>query len=443
MPEALLMSLNGTVKKTDFLKLSAAQQFDDFVTVEKSFDNSAGNNLAYGIFIVLLGAFCFGTMHVPIRIFATIRDCLFVQWVMSLGSLFVGFGVNAAMGSPPLRLTVSGGGAFWAFANSISQYVIAGLGLGPALLLWSTTNILTGWSACRFGLFGLKAKVPEHEVLNVVGLVILLTGGICFAFVRKSNQPKDKVHVYPNTPNSLGLFEADDGKSTQNDENGRHLTFKMGEGAVQRVEDKRRYLITSLSSSSSITSDGILKRLRKWLMRNSHRLLCILLALFCGFFYSVTVIPVLFIQDNLELFPDAPLSGLNYIFSHYFGIFLSSSAIFIVNALIKRNNPTVNGTVILPSLLSGAIWGCGMACLFLANDLLTPTVTYPVLVTLPGCVASLWSIYFFKEIEMNRRNSLIIFSSFTSIFCGAFMIFVSKSKVPLDKLILFKFSDST
>ncbi|KAL3082946.1 hypothetical protein niasHS_010748 [Heterodera schachtii] len=431
--------LNVTQNRIGFIGLSPAQQFDEIVPIASS--SPSGNDIAYGIAVVLFGAFCFGTMHVPIRVFATTKDCLFVQWVMSLGSLFVGFAVNVAMGSPPFRLTVSGGGASWTIANSISQYVIAGLGLAPALLLWSTTNILTGWSASRFGLFGLKQKLPEHEVLNLIGLLTLLTGGICFAFVKKSNQPKDKMHVYPNLGSSTTF-----GAQNATDEKGRHLTLKMGEGSVQRADEKerqRRYLITSLSSSSSITSDGTLRRFRKWTLRNSQRLVCISLALFCGFFYSITVIPVLFIQDNPQLFPDAPLSGLNYIFSHYFGIFLSASIIFIINALIKRNNPTVNGTVILPSLLSGAIWGCGMACLFLANDLLTPTVTYPVLITLPGCVASLWSIYFFKEIEMNRRNSLIIFCSFLSIFCGASMIFVSKSKVPLDRLILFKFSDST
>lgn len=53
---------------------------------------------------------------------------------------------------------------------------MARLGLAPALLLWSTTNILTGWSTGRFGLFGLKQKVPEHELLNVSGLITILTG---------------------------------------------------------------------------------------------------------------------------------------------------------------------------------------------------------------------------------------------------------------------------
>jgi hypothetical protein len=61
-------------------------------------------------------------------------------------------------------------------ANSIAQFVISGLGLAPALLLWSTTNILTGWSAGRFGLFGLRKKSPEHAVLNAVGLITIISG---------------------------------------------------------------------------------------------------------------------------------------------------------------------------------------------------------------------------------------------------------------------------
>uniref|UniRef100_A0A914LYF0 Uncharacterized protein n=1 Tax=Meloidogyne incognita TaxID=6306 RepID=A0A914LYF0_MELIC len=45
------------------------------------------------------------------------------------------------------------------------------------------------------------------------------------------------------------------------------------------------------------------------------------------------------IQDHLELFPGSPKSGLNYIFSHYFGVFIGATCIFIgysiINGIIK------------------------------------------------------------------------------------------------------------
>lgn len=128
--------------------------------------------------------------HVPIKQYATEHDGIFVQWVMSFGSLMVGFCINMIMGSPPVQLMATGGGVLWTFgwcqtfiklkckysANSIAQFVISGLGLAPALLLWSTTNILTGWSTGRFGLFGLKKKTPEHDLLNVIGLITIIFG---------------------------------------------------------------------------------------------------------------------------------------------------------------------------------------------------------------------------------------------------------------------------
>ncbi|CAK5107397.1 unnamed protein product [Meloidogyne enterolobii] len=72
-----------------------------------------------------------------------------------------------------------------------------------------------------------------------------------------------------------------------------------------------------------------------------------------------------------------------------------------------------------------------MMCLFLSNDLLTQTVSYPILITIPGCVASVWSIFYFKEIPLNRKNLYIILLSFTLIFVGALLVFVSKRRVNL------------
>jgi hypothetical protein len=61
-------------------------------------------------------------------------------------------------------------------ANSLSQYVIAVLGLAVALLLWNTTNSLTGWSIGRFGLLWLRQQLPRHPALNLLGLVLGILG---------------------------------------------------------------------------------------------------------------------------------------------------------------------------------------------------------------------------------------------------------------------------
>uniref|UniRef100_A0A915CWT7 Transmembrane protein 144 n=1 Tax=Ditylenchus dipsaci TaxID=166011 RepID=A0A915CWT7_9BILA len=246
--------------------------------------------------------------------------------------------------SPPIRIYAVFGGMLWTIANSLSQYVISGLGLAVGLVLWNTTNCLTGWLSGRFGLFGLKAVVPTHDQLNIAGLVILLIGGLLFAFVRRTRRLPDTPTEHSDVENP---FSASD-KS------------------------------------------------------------CIVLALLSGFFYGATTIPVIYMEDHPEEYPSSSRSGIPYIFSHYFGIFIGSSIIFVGYALFRKNKPIVNPAVILPSMLGGMIW-----------------VTYPVMTTLPGCIASLWSVFYFKEIN-SKRNYVIICFAFVIIASGAVLFSCQK-----------------
>jgi uncharacterized membrane protein YdcZ (DUF606 family) len=50
------------------------------------------------------------------------------------------------------------------------------LGMALAILLGNTTNCLTGWATSRFGLFGTTARPPKNDVLNYIGLVMVLIG---------------------------------------------------------------------------------------------------------------------------------------------------------------------------------------------------------------------------------------------------------------------------
>ena len=43
---------------------------------------------------------------------------IFVQWIMSLGSLLVGFGVNIVMDNPPMNLIAAAGGILWTFGKN-------------------------------------------------------------------------------------------------------------------------------------------------------------------------------------------------------------------------------------------------------------------------------------------------------------------------------------
>ncbi|KAI6192933.1 Protein of unknown function DUF1632 domain containing protein [Aphelenchoides fujianensis] len=138
-----------------------------------------------GVLAIVITVAGFGTVHVPIRKFPT-GDGFFVQWAMSVGTLCVGFLINVFCDYPPFEPFAMVGGMCWAIANTISQRVISGLGLAPGLLIWSSTNCLTGWTIGRFGLFGIRAKPPASDWLNCIGLIAVLFGSLMISLVRKT-----------------------------------------------------------------------------------------------------------------------------------------------------------------------------------------------------------------------------------------------------------------
>jgi hypothetical protein len=82
-------------------------------------------------------------------------------------------------------------------ANTMSQRVISELGLAVGLLLWMSTNCIIGWSIGKFGLFGIKPKPIENDVLNFIGLLALLFGSFFIAFIQKvPPQQKQSMEVY-------------------------------------------------------------------------------------------------------------------------------------------------------------------------------------------------------------------------------------------------------
>ena len=59
------------------------------------------------------------------------------------------------------------------------------------------------------------------------------------------------------------------------------------------------------------------------------------MALCAGVFYGVTFVPVIYMQDNPDKFPGYPTDGLSYVFSHYSGVFLTSTTMFLVYAVLR------------------------------------------------------------------------------------------------------------
>ncbi|KAK6028780.1 hypothetical protein OSTOST_05134 [Ostertagia ostertagi] len=66
-----------------------------------------------------------------------------------------------------------------------------------------------------------------------------------------------------------------------------------------------------------------------------QRIIGIAMALAAGVFYGMTFVPVIVMMENPDKFPNYPDDGLAYVFSHYVGIFVTASVIFVGYAAIK------------------------------------------------------------------------------------------------------------
>jgi len=93
--------------------------------------------------------------------------------------------------------------------------------------------------------------------------------------------------------------------------------------------------------------------------------------------------------------------------------------------MIKRNKPVVQPEVILPALLSGAMWAVANSLFFLANNALSQAVTFPIVSSGPSAIASLWGILLYKEIK-GLKNFIILGVGFSLALIGSILTGLSK-----------------
>jgi glucose uptake protein GlcU len=74
-----------------------------------------------------------------------------------------------------------------------------------------------------------------------------------------------------------------------------------------------------------------------------------------------------------------PPSGLDYVFAHFSGILATSSTFMAIYCVVMRNRPRVYPRVILPGLVSGVMWAIADIGWFVANDALSPVVSFPII----------------------------------------------------------------
>ncbi|XP_069487437.1 transmembrane protein 144 isoform X3 [Ambystoma mexicanum] len=303
---------------------------------------------------------------------------MFFQWILCASIWLVSLVVNIIQNSPKFWPLAMVGGCVWATGNITVVPIVKTVGLALGLLLWASTNLITGWASSRFGMFGIDPELVAKPYLNYIGAALSVLSAITFLFV------KSDVHTSPVASDTAPLLRN-----------------------------------TIINNSENISSD------ESWVDRLSplqKRIIGCSLAVVAGVLYGTSFVPVLYIKDhaksNGSIYAGASQFDLDYVFAHFSGIFLTSSVYFLIYCAVMKNHPKVYPQVILPGFVSGLLWGIANCCWFLANHYLSAVVSFPIITAGPGFIAAMWGVFVFKEIK-GMKNYIILAVAFCIILAGS------------------------
>jgi hypothetical protein len=109
------------------------------------------------------------------------------------------------------------------------------------------------------------------------------------------------------------------------------------------------------------------------------KLLGAILACIAGLCYGFNMAPVIYLSQKY------PCAGpFAFAFSHFSGIFLTSTVIMLVYAIVKKNQPYIEPRSVLGGLGGGCLWGLAQCAWFAANVNLGPAIAFPIITTGTG-----------------------------------------------------------
>jgi hypothetical protein len=149
------------------------------------------------------------------------------------------------------------------------------------------------------------------------------------------------------------------------------------------------------------------------------------MAVLAGSLFGINFNPPRIVQDTV---PGASQEGLDYVFSHFTGIFLASSFYFLVycaNQMYNNQTPDINASLAFPAWISGAMWAVAQTSWFVALDSLPVSVCFPIINIGPGLVGSLWGVFVYGEIS-GKRNYLLLLAVFVCAGIAAGLIVASQ-----------------
>lgn len=308
-------------------------------------------NSNIGYIFALISVLFFGTNFIPVKWYDT-GDGMFYQWVMCSAIWCVGFIVLLIRRQPDFYPLPILGGFLWATGNVLCVPIINFIGLGMGLMIWGCTSMILGWATGTFGLFGLDAAKINNRAFNYVG-VFFAIGCLLITILIKPEEEEEEEIVSRTPLNTM----------TRN-------------------------------SNEAIGAPR---------SNNTKRFLGIAMAMCSGIFFGGNFDPPTWVMNNKE---NVSQAGIDYVFAHFCGIYVTSTFWFVVYSLYQKNKPQVYSEALLPTLISGVMWAVAQISWFVANDCLSLSVSYPIITGGPGIIGSLVGIYF-GEIKGTRNFSFL------------------------------------
>ncbi|PAA60527.1 hypothetical protein BOX15_Mlig015716g1 [Macrostomum lignano] len=303
--------------------------------------------------------------------------------------------------------------------------------MGLGILIWGMFNMLTGWATGRFGVLGIPPQVPNSLAFNYAGVAISAVASVLFFFVKPEAEQQ--------LPQESATFEVEPGR--------RSVQTSDQEGSISVYDDvfanqeqgSSTGLYPSLSAgrrrgdkapivSQTAPVPAAPQQLQKqpfWLQMSPlrRRIFGVTLSVLIGPMFGVGFVPTYYVQAHV---PGASKNGLDYVFAHFTGIFSASSVFLILYTVATGNRPSGSPRIILPAIVSGMMWGVAGASWFLANQVLSESISYPIISSAPAIVAALWSVCVFREIR-GARNLVILCIAICMCTAGSIMNGLSKT----------------
>lgn len=366
----------------------------------------------------------FAVNYLPVKQCDT-GDGIFFCAAMSMGILFIGLltgmflSHTEGISIPAFEPLAAVGGALWMLGNLMCPQIIQMIGLGLGLTMWDLSNMVVGWLIGHFGLFGIKKDDIYEPTLNLIGLVLACMSLIFFSMssVMKNPEPTKNLvteksvttKAKDQSDQSFGCSSSKDepdpertphapqsAKPIQPNNEPEHSCMSEPELAHPRLRSFSRDLEAGDEVSQKIT------------LHDEQAVAAeqTFLQLFLGSFMSIAagvlfgttfVLPVALKEGSLGGHHSPYI--MDYVFSHFIGIFMTSSTALTIYVAIRQKKSYMPCNIIVPAIWSGMIWGVAQVAWFQANLDLGFSVAFPVIASLPGIIGLAIGVCCFKEVE--------------------------------------------